>query len=253
MSQTTNTRAQESAGTGGDPDREISYRPVSGAAICALVLGLLSPLAIFWKLLWLLPLLGVLVSTIALRGIDRSDGALAGRGLAITGLLMSLVIGSMVLAGEVTRKQLVVAQGTPWGMKWCELLLEGRTEEALELKQGPNVRRPFTSLEKYYAENDSAKARLAEFREEPLIKLLTTAPEGSRVVPGKVVGVDRRPSGEYGVLRNYELHPPASGPEGMQPISFLLEVDKAPARGVVKSGWYVRGYELDSGNAAADR
>jgi len=37
MSQTTNTRAQESAGTGGDPDREISYRPVSAAAICALV------------------------------------------------------------------------------------------------------------------------------------------------------------------------------------------------------------------------
>ncbi len=251
MSQTTHTPEQDSLGRDGDPD--ITYRPVSIAAIMALVLGLLSPLATFWSILWLLPLLGVLVSAVALRGIRRSDGTLAGRGLAVAGLILSLVVGSMVIAGEFTRNRLLVAQGTPWGIKWCELLLEGRTEEALELQQGPSTRRPFTSLEKFYAENDSAKARLAEFREEPLIRLLTSAHEGSRVVPGKVLGVDRRPSGEYGMLRSYELRPPAAAPNGGQPVSFLLEVDKVPARGVVKSGWYVKGHKLADEGAGAAR
>lgn len=249
MSQSTNTHAEDYTGSDGDAD----YRPVSGAAIVALILGLLSPLAVFWSILWLLPLLGVLASAVAFRGIRRSDGVLAGRNLAIAGLVISLLIGSMVVAAEFTRKRLVVAQGTPWGVKWCELLLEGRTEEALELEQGPSTRRPLSSLEKYYSENDSARARLAEFREDPVVKLLTEAPAGSRVVPGQIIGVDRRPSGEYGMVRTYKLLPAGSAADKSSAITFLLEVDKAPAQGIVKSGWYVRGYKLADEHSAATR
>jgi hypothetical protein len=55
------------------------------------------------------------------------------------------------------------------------------------------------------------------------------------------------------MVRTYELRPPTSADQGSKPILFLLEVDKAPARGVVKSGWYVRGYELGGGIAAGAR
>lgn len=246
MSQTSDTHALGHEALDGDSGQEVLYRPISAAAVAALVVGLSSPLAVFWSLLWLLPLLGVIVSAVALRNIKRSDGALAGRGLAVAGLALSLVVGSMVISTHYTRRYLLVAQGTPWAVKWCELLLEGRTEEALELKQGPSTRRPLASLDEYYANNESAQARLVEFREEPLVKILTSAPEGARIVPGQILGVDRRPTGEYGVLRSYVLQTTASPKDGESPISFLLEVDKAPARGIVESGWYIKGYKLTS-------
>lgn len=244
MSHTTDPHVGNSSLVAGDLNAEITYRPISRTAIAGLVLGLLSPLASFWNVLWLLPLMGVLMSAAALHAIRRSEGILAGRGIALIGLTLSLAMGAMVIAGQVARKNLTVAQGTPWAVKWCELLLEGRTEEALELEQPPSTRRSFAMLEQYYQENDAAQERLAEFRAHPLVVLLTSAPDGSEIKIGKVRGVERRSTGELALVRYFELHPPQTDESDSTPVRFLLEVDKTPKRGAVARGWYVKAYQL---------
>jgi hypothetical protein len=247
MSHSKTAPIDQSDGSEGDLDQVAGYRPMSTAAVLALILGLASPLALAWNVLWLIPLLGVLTAAVALRRIKSSDGTLAGARAAVVGLGLSLLVGSMVMSSRYTRDRAVAAQGTPWGLKWCELLLEGKAAEALELKQDPMTRRPFNSLDDFYANNESARQRLAEFREEPVVDLLLSAPTGSQVVEGPVDHVE--PSrGGFVLIREFTLHP--GRVEGEQPPpydrpqEFLLQLRKAPDRGPVKGVWRVEAYQL---------
>ena len=76
-----------------DPqDAELAaYRAVAGQAVVGLIFGLLAPLALVDPLLWAVPALGVLLSGWALRRIRRSEPALAGRKMALAGLVLSLL------------------------------------------------------------------------------------------------------------------------------------------------------------------
>jgi hypothetical protein len=61
-----------------DPDLA-AYRPVSGWGIAALVVGLASAAALAHPLLWCVPLLGLGLSIVALRRIERSQVKVLGR------------------------------------------------------------------------------------------------------------------------------------------------------------------------------
>lgn len=85
-----------------------TYRAMSSAAVAALVLGVLSPVALFDVTFSLVPLCGVLVAIRALWSIRRLPEELTGRGLAIAGLACSAVflcssvgIAAYVYATEV--------------------------------------------------------------------------------------------------------------------------------------------------------
>lgn len=230
---------------GDDLDPVVAYRPISSAAVAALLLGLASPLALAWTLFWILPLLGVLVALAALRNIARSEGTLAGRWAALVGIALSLLVGAMAISSKYVRNRTVAEQATPWGIKWCELLLEGKAAEALELKQDPMTRRPFSTLAEYYENNDAAKERLAEFREEELVALLLNAPDGSTVTPGPVDQVERSRGG-YVVVRAFTLEPGAATADGAKqyaaPTVFSLQLRKSPDRGEIGGLWSVEAY-----------
>jgi hypothetical protein len=247
MSHSTTAADREGAGLGDDLDSVPTYRPMSTAAVLALVLGLASPLALAWSVLWVIPLVGVLVSAVALRAIRMSEGTLAGRWAALAGLGLSLFIGSCALASHYARDRTVASQGTPWGLMWCELLLEGKAAEALELKQDPMTRRPLGTLKEFYQNNESARQRLAEFREEELVKLLLAAPEGSKVAVGPVDHVE--PSrGGYVMVLAFTLHPGRTKDElpseYEHPQEFSVQLRKSPDRGPIKGAWSVEGYRL---------
>jgi hypothetical protein len=76
-------------------DAELStYRPVTWEAVLGLIVGLASPLALVDWFLWAVPAVGLLLSWRALRRIARDPSALAGRKMALVGLILSLGFGA---------------------------------------------------------------------------------------------------------------------------------------------------------------
>lgn len=221
--------------TGDDQAVVATYRPVCGLAIVALLLGLASPLAILSSLLWVLPLLGVFFSLVALRKIATSDGTLAGRPLALIGLAVAVATGGMVATRQVVQNRLVGVQATPWGVEWSTLILEGKVEEALELTYEAGNRRSADRLATYYEENPTAQEKLASFRETEVVSLLTDAPEGSTIEAIAVEQVRSRAGGGFIVYQAFRIE----SPEG-ESREFTLELHKSPARGTIPGAWHVQ-------------
>ncbi len=144
-------------------DREtIEYRAVSGWAIAALVLGMLSAAAIFGPLLWFIPALGMLAAIIALRRIRAADGELTGRNLAILGLLLAVLFGIAAPARAITRRHWLAQRAEAFTGRFLELLEEGHGHAAHQLTVHPLQRKPLTSaLPASYA-NDPESQRAYE-------------------------------------------------------------------------------------------
>jgi hypothetical protein len=75
-------------------DRTIDYRGVSGLAIAALVLGLLSPVAFVAPLLWSVPIFAIGFAWAAMHRIKAGGGELVGGNMALLGLLLAVLSGS---------------------------------------------------------------------------------------------------------------------------------------------------------------
>ena len=87
------------------------YRALAGVAIAAAALALLSPLAFVDWWLAVVPILGMVLGSVALRDIARRPAALTGRPLAIAAILVSAV----ALAGGLSRLAMVYAAELPEG------------------------------------------------------------------------------------------------------------------------------------------
>ncbi|HLA83854.1 MAG TPA: DUF4190 domain-containing protein [Thermoguttaceae bacterium] len=91
-----------------------AYRRIEPLAVASLVLGLLAWLPMFgWPMLPV-PVAGGILGYLALRRIENSFGEKTGRGIAIGGLVLSIVLGLIGTAFF----GLVVARGVPIGYAW---------------------------------------------------------------------------------------------------------------------------------------
>ena len=79
------------------------YVAVNGAAVAALLLGLASGLTLLGLILLVLPIACIVVSVIAWRQINQSNGTQTGKGLVIVGLICALAFGGFVVTRETTR------------------------------------------------------------------------------------------------------------------------------------------------------
>ena len=87
------------------------YRALSGVAIAAAALALLGPLAFVDWWLAVVPILGMVLGSVALRDIARRPEALTGRPLAIGAILVS----AAALLGGLSRLAMVYAGELPEG------------------------------------------------------------------------------------------------------------------------------------------
>lgn len=69
------------------------YQAVSLSAVFALLLGLISPLAFLSPILVMIPVLGTIVSLVALSKLRVAGGGLIGARLARIGLILAIVFG----------------------------------------------------------------------------------------------------------------------------------------------------------------
>jgi len=96
----------------GPLDRD-GYRALSGAAIAAAVLAVLSPLAFFGWWLAAVPAVGLAVALVALRDIARRPHELTGRPLAFAAAIAS----ALTLVGGLAWQSLVYARELPPGFE----------------------------------------------------------------------------------------------------------------------------------------
>ncbi|QDU54973.1 hypothetical protein [Aeoliella mucimassa] len=219
------------------------YRSVSGLAVLAAVLGVASLAAVATPSLVVLPLIGVIFSLFALYKIAHSDGQLVGRTAALTGLAMSLTVGAGVLVNGWVVRSILAREAAEWGLDWCQLVMDGELITAAELKNPPTARRPFDdSLAKFYAENENAVKALEEFKTNDVVELLSTAPEGSKVVPGDFKAGLRESSGRYLVLQEFKLVRPGGEP----PVVFGLQLRRQTISDLSGGAWFVNEQAMSS-------
>lgn len=156
-----------------EPAEVESYRPMSGWAVMAVVLGLLSPLALFAPFLWILPLGGVLASVAALRAIGSVIPPMLGRRGALVGLALSIVFG---IAGPVDwacYRWQVRREATRFAMQWFELLRNREPHKAFQLRLAAETRSPLDdSLWQVYYEGSDLRQMLEEFLADKTIRTL---------------------------------------------------------------------------------
>ena len=214
------------------------YRSVSKLAVTALLVGLLSAVALIPPHSLVINLLGVICAVLALARIARADRRLVGRNLALVGLALSLAFGSYAYARGAVIQHLVAGEAEQWGLDWCKLVREGRLPLALELKQPPTSRRPLNdTLAEYYSENPQGDALMKAFRENDAVMALLTAPSEAKLTPGRVQGVMSAGQGEYVVLHEFLLTSPKS-PSG-EPAILMLQMRRARLSRLGGGAWYL--------------
>jgi hypothetical protein len=81
------------------------YVAINGAAVFALIVGIVSALCLFEETLFIvIPLVGVITAMVALRQIARSNGTQTGRGLAVIGLVLSIAFGGWMIYRKATER-----------------------------------------------------------------------------------------------------------------------------------------------------
>jgi hypothetical protein len=153
-------------------ESEIAYHSMEPWAILGLVLGLLSAAAMIAPLLWLLPLVGVLTSAVALRRIRLEPGRM-GRTAALAGLGLSAFFGVVPAARTAAAWVLLSGQARPMADQFWEYLRQGSPEKALMLQFTPDARQPLDDmLWVFYRNDNEGKAQLKRFVSHPLVRTL---------------------------------------------------------------------------------
>ncbi|QEG36497.1 hypothetical protein [Bythopirellula goksoeyrii] len=115
-----------------DADELISYRSLSSLAILALVLGLLSPLALMVPLFLVLPMMGIAVALLACVSIRSHAETLSGMNIAKLALFLSVFCLVAAPVKTLVRSQLFQRQADQAARQWLDTIVEGNISGALE-------------------------------------------------------------------------------------------------------------------------
>src|SRR5262245_54619161 len=125
----------------GEPvDPEMDYRSVDRWCVAALVLGMLSSLALLDKPWWLVPVVGVATSGIALARL-RANPERVGRGAALAGLGLSIIFAVAAVAQVGVNYVVLPPQARPVADQWLEFLRDDAPEKAYMLTVPADYRR----------------------------------------------------------------------------------------------------------------
>lgn len=158
------------------------YRPVSGAALAGLILGIVSAVALCHPALWVVPAIGGLVSAVAMLRIAARNAELIGRRAAMVGLWLSamwLVAAPTNWAGyrwALRREAQKVAE------YWFDFLAQNQPREAHQLTQFPARRAPLDEhLAQRYAEGSQLAEQLSAFLADRLVSTLLAHGSSAKV------------------------------------------------------------------------
>ncbi|GAB6187554.1 DUF4190 domain-containing protein [Thermopirellula anaerolimosa] len=140
------------------------YRPLSGLAVSALIVGLLSPLAFFSPFLWFLPAAALILGVWAEVSIRRQEPPRLGRTAAWIGAALGLFLLGAAPAQWFTHRALIDAEARQFGRTWLEMVRSGDLLRAHQLSMSAPLRQPLDdTLPEKYATGQPARRDLEAF------------------------------------------------------------------------------------------
>ncbi|PQO27164.1 DUF4190 domain-containing protein [Blastopirellula marina] len=160
------------AGFSAENEDLMQYREVSRLAIGGMILGILSVMAVFTSVLWIVPVLAIVLCLVAYYQIGRSD-LLTGQGMALAGMgLAAIWLGLSFTQAQVKQHALVTAS-REMASDWIDLILQKKIMEAHQFSMPPSARPPAkTALAAFYAENDMRKEDLEAFESRDMVHMI---------------------------------------------------------------------------------
>jgi len=217
------------------------YRSVSRMAVVSLFLGIASILALFHPLSWLIPVVAVLVSFLALRSTASPEKALDGRKAALAGLFLALFFGVAAIGYWALERQVAVRQSRQFVDRFLEILESGDYAKAVECTQSFQYRQPETvPLAEFYAQDESASKLLKGFLEKDVVREIIASEEDADIEFVRVEIIDRP---RYGVLcwMRYRItKPDDSSTDFFVAVSRKINPDSASGR----PHWFLQSIDL---------
>lgn len=213
-----------------------AYEPVSRLALTALVLGILSGLAVFHLMFCLVSMVGAVWGLLAMRELGRPEAKLSGRSLAVAGLLLSIMFGSWGLAREFSFRSALYTRAEQFSQEWFKLVRGGKHQEAHQLTVSAAQRVPAgQSLEKLYAPSPKTSDEPPDLMEVPLsiqlqnfhaqdaVKRLNGLGSSLQAEFQHVTNFQRMARGD--ILVELQFRVQGTGPQGSEsfPIRLMLE------------------------------
>jgi hypothetical protein len=230
----TSSRAPSPAFHADDLDQAVEYRTLSVPAILGLVLGLASPLCFGAPLLMLIPISGIAISVFALRRIAASDGALAGRWVAVAGLILCTSLAVAPLSREFVLRLLRSQQAQGFAASWLKLVVSGHAEEAFQLAsdsmRGPGPPDP--------GKKTPPANPYDTFLGSPLVKAMSAAGADANVHFVRTESYDPQSFPRVYVRQRFEITPAAAKSDA-HPVDVTLTMQRALAPKEGRSRWLV--------------
>jgi hypothetical protein len=107
------------------------YRPVSRLAVAALGLGILSALALVFRVAWPLPLVAAALAATALADLGRPDVRKAGRWAALAGLALAAGFGAQAVTTAVVGRAIARSRAEAAARAWLDAVRSGRLADAM--------------------------------------------------------------------------------------------------------------------------
>lgn len=174
------------------PEPDLDYQSVCWPAILGLLFGLLSALGMLHPLGCLLAVLGVVVSTIALRQIEHAGSTMVGRKTALAGLALSITFGIAAPVDRYATEWQLAREAEPIVMKWFENFRFGEPVLSHQMGLDYVARRPADSVWEYYRNSPEARHGLEHYVVDPLVSVLLALAKGADVRLYETVSVVRR-------------------------------------------------------------
>ncbi len=216
------------------------YKAISRLAVASLLLGIASITALAAVPLWIVPLIGVVVSLLAFVRIAGAGGTLGGRPLAVVGLCLAVFFGSAALAGHWNSRRIIARQAEETADQWFAALARHDVELAHQWTVSFGQRSGAFDLEqlrKFYEKDSKAKEGLAKFIENPSIALLLAlGPRAHAQLVDTELIDDRMET----VSQDYQISYEEAGKPQSFRLTLMFERRVPPHRGYV--WWRISGY-----------
>jgi hypothetical protein len=163
-----------------DEGESTEYRSISGFSVGALILGVLSSLALIHIVLWIIPVLALIVSGLALRHARRTESG--GEWAARSAIFLALFFGIWGVSQLFFADWIVMAKARKVGDAWMKLVETGKFKQAHQWTLTPSSRvHDLALIDLYYEGNNDGTKSFTKFLENGEMATLSKLPQGSTI------------------------------------------------------------------------